>query len=199
MNHKLSVLICDKLLKYKIIAEELVDVYIYGFELIFSFLISTLSIIAIGLIINQISPTLIFLTFFILIRRYTGGFHANTYLKCQIYTISLYLFVIIASILTSVNNIVYLIFILAGLSIIATIGPIDNPHKPLDEQEKRKHKKTGLLLFFSTGLIGYIFNYYHVIISNTIFFTLVVIITLMLIPYFNNKFQVIINSNTPEH
>ncbi len=188
MNHKLSVFMCQKLLKYKAIDEELSEIYIYGFELIFSFLISTTAILTIGIVLNQVIPTLIFLVFFILIRRYTGGYHANTYLKCQIYTISSYIFVISASLFLPVFDLFFLILMLAGIITIIAIGPIENPHKQLTEQEKRKHKKTGLFLFSAAGVIGYTANYFHSNLSNTIFYTLFLIIVLMVIPYISNKY-----------
>lgn len=190
MNHKLSVFMCRKLLKYNVINKEQLEIYLYGFELIFSFLISTITIFTIGILLNQVIPTIVFLLFFILIRRYTGGYHANTYLKCQIYTISSYIFVIFASLFLHIDDLFFPILLLVGIITIIAIGPIENPNKQLTEQEKRKHKKTGIFLFLSAGIIGYIMNCFYLNISSTIFYTLFLIILLMIIPYIsNNCFQ----------
>ena len=66
MNHKLSVLICQKLAKHGIISKDIEEVYIYGFELILSFLISVSIILTIGIFITKIFETIVFLVLFIL-------------------------------------------------------------------------------------------------------------------------------------
>ena len=195
MNHKLSLWMYKKIKKYIPMDEETQEIYIYGFELIFSFLICTSIILIIGLIIDQIISTITFLVVFILVRRSTGGFHANTYLKCQLFTIGFYLCVIGLSIHTTVNSYAFLISTLLGLCIIISIGPIENPNKPLSDNEKEKHRKISIILFASANTLGLILKtcYY---IGNTIFYTNVLILILMLIPYFNTRIHHHTNSST---
>ncbi len=196
MNHKLSLWICKKINKYIPADEETQEIYIYGFELIFSFLICTAIILIIGIILNQLISTITFLAVFILVRRYTGGFHANTYLKCQLFTISFYLCIIALSTHTSVNSYAFLISTLLGLYIIMCIGPIENPNKPLSGDKKRKNKKTSIILFAIINLLGLILKKYHFI-GNTIFYTNILILVLMLIPYINKHIlQNNANTNT---
>ena len=187
MEHKLSLLVCNRLLKKGVITEELKDVYIYGFDLLFSFLISTTIILTIGIIVGQIVPTLFFLITFILVRRYTGGYHANTYLKCQICTISFYLISLLLSIFLNTHIYLFVGMGFIGIVIILLFGPIENPHKPLTNDEKKKHKITGLILFSLVCISGSIVKYFNDTWGNMFFYTLLIIIVLMIIPLFERR------------
>ena len=84
MEHYLSTAFAKHLLNKNIIKEEMFEVYVYGAELFISFVITNAIIIAFGILINQLAATLIHLLIFIALRRFTGGYHATTYLKCKI-------------------------------------------------------------------------------------------------------------------
>ena len=73
MERKLSLWLVDKLYRKATISNEYREVYIYGLELIFSFIISTSIIMTIGFALRQVIPTVTFLITFIVIRQYTGG------------------------------------------------------------------------------------------------------------------------------
>ena len=89
MNNKLSVLLSRKLIISGIIQKEFEAIYIYGFELLLSFVVSVSIILALSILIRKFFESLIFLVLFIAIRQFTGGFHARTYLKCQIFTMDI--------------------------------------------------------------------------------------------------------------
>ena len=118
MENTVAIWICNKLLEKKIISDTYLEVYVYGFELILSFLISSSIIIAIGIITNQIIPTLTFLITFIFIRQFTGGFHANSYIMCKIYTLLCYIGSIFFSYLFPVNRFAFVILFVIGEAII---------------------------------------------------------------------------------
>lgn len=182
MEHKWAMQICKKLLKEGVISSEQEEIYIYGFELILSFLTCTAIILIIGIILEQLINTLIFLFLFILIRRCTGGFHAKTHLQCQLYTICFYLTVILLSIHTAVPLWSYVLLAIAGGTIILWLGPIENPNKTLTLLEKQKNKWIGFVLFeFAIGC-GCWLGHLQFLVSNIIFYTLTLIIILMIVP-----------------
>lgn len=182
MEHKWAMQICKKLLKEGIISSEQEEIYIYGFELILSFLTCTTIILLIGLILGEIVNTLIFLLLFILIRRCAGGFHAKTHLQCQLYTTGFYLTVIVLSIYTAVPLWSYPLLAIAGGTIILWLGPIENPNKTLTLLEKQKNKWIGFFLFEFVAGCGYWIGHLQFLVSNTIFYTLALIIILMIVP-----------------
>ena len=73
------------------------DIYIYGFELLVSSVIETISLLLIGLLTGKFVETVIFIISFSSIRVFSGGYHANSYLKCFIVTIAYYLLVLFSA------------------------------------------------------------------------------------------------------
>lgn len=187
MNHKLSVTISKKLVDLGTIHKKDEEIYIYGFELIFSFIFSVSIILAVGYIIHKILETIIFLTLFILIRQFTGGFHADTYMKCQIFTISFYLCVISISQIIQPSVWAYFVLWLSGTLIITLIGPVENPNKPLSDKQRKKNKLRGVVIFDCVCIFGLSLCSTQPSISNTIFYSLLLIIILMIIPFFERR------------
>ena len=62
-----------------------VEYYRYGIEVALSSLLNLAIIIIIGIISMHIIESLIFLIVFIFVRQVTGGYHADTYFKCNLY------------------------------------------------------------------------------------------------------------------
>lgn len=60
------------------------EVYQYGFEIIFSTLIGFFITIAIGAVFRMFLVSLVYYFAFVALRQFTGGYHANTYLKCNL-------------------------------------------------------------------------------------------------------------------
>ena len=78
MEHLLASRFGDYLRKRKIIQEEYFEVYVYGAELFFSFIVTTLIIAVIAVLSGTVWMSLAHLIVFIALRRLTGGYHADT-------------------------------------------------------------------------------------------------------------------------
>lgn len=76
--------IANFLFKNNAIDEKKIDIYIYGFEIIISSCINIIIATILGILFSQLIECLIFLLSFIFLRKYCGGYHANTYSKCNI-------------------------------------------------------------------------------------------------------------------
>lgn len=70
------------------------DIYVYGFELIISSIIETSALLLVGFLIGKIIETMLFLFSFSSIRFFSGGYHANSYLKCFAVTLVNYFLVL---------------------------------------------------------------------------------------------------------
>ena len=187
MENKLAKWICRRLRAKQAIDEEYEEVYVYGLEIIFSCLISTSIILIIGILIKQIIPTLVFLFTFVLIRQYTGGYHANSYLLCKLCTVMSFGISVSLANIFPISRLAFLVLMVIGCLFIWLFGPIENVHKPLTDQEKKKHKITGLTLFVIWSVIGFVFSFVIPLICNTIFYTLCAIIFLMIIPLLERR------------
>ena len=70
------------------------EIYVYGFELIISSIIETSALLLVGFLIGKIIETMLFLFSFSSIRFFSGGYHANSYLKCFAVTLVNYFLVL---------------------------------------------------------------------------------------------------------
>ena len=181
MLNKMAVKITDKLVLKKIVSDDMADIYIYGFELLISFVFSTISVVIIGLILGRFLQTLMFLTTFILLRSFTGGYHANTYAMCSFVTLSLFGVVLLLTEFVFVPLYLFPILGLIGTVIMLWQVPIEHPNKKLSDIQKRKYKVISLFLFWMFTVAGGLFCYFGSSLSASVFYTLIADIMLLFI------------------
>lgn len=125
-----------------------IEVYTYGVEIIISSLIGVSIIILIGICFFSLLDAVLFLAPFIVIRSFCGGYHASTYLKCEICSSAVFVFVSILS-----KNLFFpkeqlLIILLLCLIVLGCISPVENEHKPIKKEDKFKMRFVSVFLFF---------------------------------------------------
>ncbi len=180
MLSKTANYLARRLLNNNVIKEDSFDIYVYGFELLISFLFSTLLVIASGIIIGKLLETLAFLVVFIFLRSYSGGYHAKKYSICTIVTLGVYAAVILLSSFINVNAVSYLLLWIVGFTLLFLWAPIENPNKEITNKRKIIYKWISILLFVIFLVVGILFIQLYPQISNTVFFTLCADIILML-------------------
>ncbi len=161
MLNTLSKRIADFLFRQKCFDEELLPVYVYGVELFLSSLLGVGLVLALGLLLNEFICSIVFLLSFIILRLFTGGFHCNSYFKCNL---SLVITSLVVTILK--NIIVYapvkdtIFFIMIVLSFLITIllAPISHPNKTISQKESVKFKIISLLILCIHTTIAFIFK-----------------------------------------
>lgn len=119
------------------------DVYIYGFELLVSSVIETISLLLIGLLTGKLIDTIIFIISFSSIRVFSGGYHANSYLKCFIVTVAYYLLVLFSAdiMLAFPNRTIILIAIITlflSLILFILMSPAKSKGKSILNYKKQK-------------------------------------------------------------
>lgn len=179
MLNKMAVKITDKLVLKKIVSDDMADIYIYGFELLISFFFSTIGVLIIGIILGRFLQTLMFLATFILLRSFTGGYHANTYAVCSIVTFSLFGIVLLLAEFVFVPLYLYPILGLIGTIIMVWQVPIEHPNKKLSDDQKRKYKVISLVLFLMFIAAGWLFCYFGSLLGAIVFYTLIADIMLL--------------------
>lgn len=180
MLHKTADNLARSLLKHRVIQEDSFDVYVYGFELLLSSLFSTCLIIVSGLIIHKILETIAFLVVFIVLRSYSGGYHASKYFVCTIVTLCVYASVMAASSLLAVNYLAFVILCILGIVPLSIWAPIENPNKEISQKRKRIYKVISIVLFLSFVLFGVLILPHFSETGCTVFYTLCADIILML-------------------
>lgn len=112
---------------------------------------------------------------------YSGGYHANSYLKCNLTLIALYLLTISATMFTPTTYIIKtsLIMTISTIYIIIKFAPVDNKNKRLTENQKKKNKQITLFILFSYYLIGILMYKINIQISYSIIITMFLVSILM--------------------
>lgn len=143
-------------------AENLIGVqekenYIYAYTVFCEKLLTLGTICVLGFILDNILNTMFFLGFFLALRRRTGGFHADTFWKCYIGTIAIYIGVYLSSRIF-VKNFCFLLWMLvSSICAIEIIGTVNHPNMDMDDEELTGSKRAarimgiieGIFIFFS--------------------------------------------------
>lgn len=137
------------------------EIYEYAVYIILSSAFHIATIIALGLCFNLLVESLVFYFSFITIRKFAGGYHAKTPIKCYIIsvvssTIILVLINIIPIIVSRFRFIEYFLLILGlfSLIIICYLSPLDTINNPLNNEEKKFLKKITIFLSVSIYFIS---------------------------------------------
>ena len=159
---KLAEGISNYLIANKIIDIDDRDIYIYGLQLILSTLITSISILTLGLLIGELISAIIYLSVYFFLKSYTGGYHAKSYYGCYFYSIINYvvLLVIRNTILDSYKPIIGLLSLIISIATIVKFVPIENKNNPKTKEEMIKNRKISinrtmfLSIFITLGYLG---------------------------------------------
>lgn len=176
----LSSHIADFFVDNHVIEKEQKDVYRYGAEIILSSIVGILVILLAGICTGSFPESLVFLLCIIPLRQYTGGYHADSYFKCNLYFVLSYLLVLAfyRYLPPFLDLPVLCCGIGFGTAAVWFWSPVDNPNKILTAEQKRKYKKCSFLLLAVVGVISAVLYTFHVRMS--VFLSLVLFITAVL-------------------
>ena len=124
-----------------VISDEKWNVYVYGFEVIYSTLICFASIFMFGWFGRRVFQTFLFLLYFTLIRIFAGGYHAKTYGGCFLATNAAYLLEWLLAGVTAPYLIVQWCILLVSVIYIWNKAPVKNPHRELSEEKREKNRR----------------------------------------------------------
>jgi accessory gene regulator B len=143
------------LLKNKIIKHEDSDIYIYGFQVMISSLMVTISLLTLGIALNKLLMTLVFMFVFVSLRINTGGYHANKFRECLTFSLIIYLMeiLLVKFIPNEYKGIVSIILLSFGTSIIFAKAPIEHKNNPLTLKEKIKYKKISRMISLVLSIV----------------------------------------------
>ncbi|MFR4023672.1 MAG: accessory gene regulator B family protein [[Eubacterium] siraeum] len=143
--------VCDKKMHEKNDYER--AILVYGYEIILSSALSFAAVIVLGLAFCKLFEAIIFFLTFYFIRRRTGGYHADTYFKCNlIFFLNIIAVLVVISFRISfawqvIFNVFAFIFCFL---LILMKAPIENPNKPICKSKQKKHK---IIAFILLGIL----------------------------------------------
>lgn len=161
---------------------EYVDFYTYGVEITISSFLNIILVMMIGLLIHAFLESLIFLLVFISVRTFTGGYHADSYFRCNLLMCTSFIIIfILANTLCKAINLFYILLVFSlVLSIIIAFCPIENSNKPIPVENRLGLKVKGIIISTLFMVISVIELKNDLIISSTIMLTLLCIALLII-------------------
>ncbi len=157
MITSLAQYIASFLLKNNAIDGKKLDIYIYGFEIIISGMVSIFIALMLGIIFSQFIECITFLVVFVFMRKCCGGYHADTYLKCNsVFAINLIIVMMILKLLLNYPLYMSLAISIFCVIIYALYAPIENKYKPIKKEARKKHKITAIILGILFSIISFV-------------------------------------------
>ena len=184
MLSTLSKIIALFLYRKKVIDIKNIPVCKYGFEILISTLMGFLLVCLSGIICNEFFSAMIFYAIFVIVRFFTGGYHADTHFKCKATMFFCSFAVILISvIIEDIYSLWIHIFLLASYLIsVILFAPIEHKNLPMTEEKRKRNRVISIVtsvLLTTVNMSGY---YYFKKISLVSSLTLFVIAVLMIIP-----------------
>lgn len=159
MVHWISSKIFSFICKFMEISPEMKDIYQYGIEITISSIINVMLILLCSLALGDIFAGITYLAIFIFLRSFTGGYHASTYLRCNITMVVTFIITfVLYKIITSYAFPLFICETVALVNLIPIIifSPVPNKHKPLNDAQRKRSYELSLLIASALSLIGLI-------------------------------------------
>ena len=144
------------LLRNKIIDISEKAVYQYGFEILISSLITCIIAVAEGLAFKCLAASVIYFLIFAVLRTMCGGYHCQTYFRCNLVfaavsavVLSFYKFIPVESF-----SKMHYTSILLSLLITYFYSPIENKNKHLSEKQKKLSRIFGTLAVMALSALA---------------------------------------------
>ncbi len=176
-------LVTNYLVRREVVNQDEKDVYKYGFEILFSTILGICIVLILGLTAGSLMTSLIFITVFSSLRFKCGGYHADSYLSCNVvYTIVFMIVLMIEKFSEKVlvSPPVLVMIYLLGVIVVHMYAPVENVNKPLDMEEKKKGRKESHILYVIWAVVGFVLYTYNYSAMVALTATVLMVIILML-------------------
>lgn len=147
MLNAISENVADFFIKRNIVPVDDKDIIKYGVEITLSEIIGSLLVLLTSLFFNCFVEGIVFLAMLRLVKRYTGGYHANSYLTCNLCTIGIFLANVLAYKFTEhMPFYIWLALSFVSIIIVGIYAPCEHVNHPLTDYEKKLYKKVSILV-----------------------------------------------------
>lgn len=181
MITSLSQRITEFLIREKSISEKDAEIYQYGVEITISSLLNIILVLLASAAAKNIISGIVFLSVFITLRQFSGGYHATTYFRCNAVLLITYVAVLLLSRYVVISFWVNCTLVLLGVMALILFAPVPNIHKPLTKDECRKHKRNALIIYIVISVIALLILDAAPYYSRLLMFTLMSIVMLIIV------------------
>ena len=146
MIERMALKVVNRMELEKIISKSNCEYYEYALIAMIENIITTGTMLVLGVFFEKLLYTICFWLFFISLRKRTGGFHADKFWQCYLSTVITYIAVTQAlPMLCKIPIILYGVLLLAAV-LICVMGTINHPNMDMDEIELQESKKAARLI-----------------------------------------------------
>lgn len=159
---RLTQYLSNSLFENNYIKKAEIEVIQYGIEMFIICVLEMLAILCLALYFGTFTETLIYLVAFIPIRIYSGGYHAETRLRCFIILLCVFGIFTIINPMQLFNNYTGVLIAIINLIFILLWSPISNDSKPLSKNKRKIYKKRSLIFSITAIFITSTFCIYEI-------------------------------------
>lgn len=131
----------NALVEYRIINPSKYSYYEYAIIIVAERTIAMVSMLLISLIVGKVIQGVLLMTFFSLLRRFTGGYHAKTFGLCYLESILSFVIVLFLGDYLALYPIFQMGMLFFSFLLIMKIGTINHPNMKYSGSELRESKK----------------------------------------------------------
>lgn len=156
MISKLAKNIAHFFVVQKTVEENKEAIYAYGMELLISDVLNTLIVLLIALISHTLPAMIVFTAVFMGLRKYAGGYHANSHLSCMLTLIVVMLFFSygICNVSEKYAWTISIGFVVISIPVIFNLAPVPHPNKPVSEEKGAKMKRYSRILVLLLSILA---------------------------------------------
>lgn len=131
--------VSEKIIAYAVssgyVRQEQREEYIYGLVLIINIFITDISMLLIGLAMNMVLECIGFWFFYKLLRKFCGGYHFSTSLRCYLSSVFMCPVVLLCIRYQPYTLLLQHIAVFVSYLILLILSPVPALNKPLDDKE----------------------------------------------------------------
>jgi accessory gene regulator B len=147
-KHSVAVLI-----KEEIIQQSDEELYQFGINQLFLFLLNIATTVIIGAVFGMLWQSILFSASYIPLRRYAGGYHAKTPRRCYCLSVLLIMGVLFILKYIPFSQLGMIIVLTVSFTVIYVKSPIESENKPLSDAERTLYQiKARRILLAETAL-----------------------------------------------
>ena len=190
MIESIASIITNFLIKRDVVTQKDKDIYKYGFEILLSSIIGILLVLVFGMAAGSLITSLIFILVFCSLRFKCGGYHANSYISCNIVFVTVFMVVLLIEKFSenvAISPPTFILIFLLGLFVMYKYAPVENVNKPLDEDEKKSGKRQSFVLYIVWWVVGVVLYKIAYSVMVALAASLLMVIILMLVGFVKER------------
>lgn len=137
----------NRLLYKGVINKDSYEIYQYGMDQVFTNILNILILMFFGILFGELWNGIIFMIEFLFLRKYAGGYHASTPIRCYLMTIGVIIATLSVMKYVEIDIFVCVILLVISSGIILLLSPVESENKPLDSVEKLIYRKKTIIIW----------------------------------------------------